>query len=328
MAIVRNQHQRIEGIVPLHAARYPLAFILGKHTQLNLFLNSMAVLGGVPMLPDDRVTYDLVFQKLWSAFPECDSVYLKSIPKGSFCWSYLCERHWHGEGVTLYRPDGVRLFHSIELPATFSEYLSRFHGKTRWTLRKKVARLREYGGGQLKLVRVESAEQVPEFIASLRSVFDHSWQCRNACIRQYVNGCSCDKIADLARRGILRSYQLQCGDRCCAYVIGYSYAGVYHYSDVAYDKGYASFSPGTVLLYLLIEDLISHGATHWVNLGIGDGSYKRQFANRHVCDADFLLIRNRMLPRLRQGTHSMFRSAKSCLSTVLRRFRNSKHEKK
>ena len=56
-----------------------------------------------------------------------------------------------------------------------------------------------------------------------------------------------------------------CVRTCCwpaesraQFVNGYQYRGFYHYADVAYNERFAKHSPGTVLLYLLIQDLFAH----------------------------------------------------------------------
>ena len=131
------------------------------------------------------------------------------------------------------------------------------------------------------------------------------------------------RLADLAARGLLRSYLLRCGDDYCAYVLGYQSCGVFHYADIAFDERFASFSPGAVLLYLLIANLIEHrpptASTRCpeVNFGIGDSGYKEQFGNWHSRESSVLLLRRTAANRLRVAAHrflkTLGRRAKSLL---------------
>ena len=79
--------------------------------------------------------------------------------------------------------------------------------------------------------------------------------------------------------GILRAYVLRVGGQSCAFVLGYQYRGIFHYSDVAYDEELAHASPGILLLQYLMQDLTSWNPPKLVNFGIGDALYKRLFSN-------------------------------------------------
>ncbi len=63
-------------------------------------------------------------------------------------------------------------------------------------------------------------------------------------------------LTDLAEQGLLRAYALRCGGKPCAMGIGYQKDGVYHYYETAYCEEFAKLSPGRVLLYLMLEDLL------------------------------------------------------------------------
>jgi CelD/BcsL family acetyltransferase involved in cellulose biosynthesis len=74
-------------------------------------------------------------------------------------------------------------------------------------------------------------------------------------------------------------------------VIGYQFGDTYHYADIAYSKSDLHLSPGSVLLFLIIRDLIENTAVRKVNFGIGDADYKRQFGNRHGRDQTVWVMR-------------------------------------
>ena len=196
--------------------------------------------------------------------------------------------------------------------------LSRFSHKKRYNLNRQVRLLREHCSGNMKLLRVESPQQVDDFVRAARAVSGRSWQFKHNVPQNIDAETKVRELTDLAQRGILRSYLLMCGDRPSAFVIGYQYRGVYHYSDVAYHEDLARFSPGSVLLYLLIEDLIEHHRPVHVNLGVGDADYKSQFANHQANYISLLLLRKNPLNRLLITAHRAYRRVGTGLKSILR----------
>jgi CelD/BcsL family acetyltransferase involved in cellulose biosynthesis len=192
--------------------------------------------------------------------------------------------------VIVHRESPVRNFYTVSLPTSFSDYLARFTKKKRYNLNRQVRLLREAGNGDLSLRRIESVDQIPGFIHDARTIAQQSWQ------HQYrpelftgIN--AVESLGDLARRNLLRAYVLICGGAPCAFVLGYQRNQVYHYADIGYDQAYARFSPGAVLYYLMLEDLIAYRRPVVLNLGIGDSEYKRQFATDYYQELTVLLFR-------------------------------------
>jgi CelD/BcsL family acetyltransferase involved in cellulose biosynthesis len=85
------------------------------------------------------------------------------------------------------------------------------------------------------------------------------------------------------------------GERAVAFVLGFQYRGVFHYSDVAYDEEFAGLSPGSVLLFLLLEDLFGHCRPSILHFGIGEADYKRRFSNFKEYDNEVLLMRSGLM---------------------------------
>ena len=111
----------------------------------------------------------------------------------------------------------------------------------------------------------------------------------------------------LARNGLLRSYLLKAGEVPCAFVVGHEHGGVFHYAELGFDSALASLSPGTVLLFLLIQDLTSVRPVKVLNFGMGDAVYKRRFSNRQQNDESFLLFDPGVRVRALVAAHRVFR---------------------
>lgn len=94
----------------------------------------------------------------------------------------------------------------------------------------------------------------------------------------------------MASIGALRSYVLEHAGRPVAFVLGTQCGGRYRYEEAAYFQDLAAASPGTVLLFRIIEDLIERD-TPAQDFGAGDADYKRLFSTRAARSASVLLVR-------------------------------------
>ena len=316
LGVVRDGRGAITGIAPVQVGDYGLRFELGRRTLWRVPLRTVFLLGSQPLLPDDDRAYRQLFTSVWDAFPDCNAVHMMSLVKTNWCWRYVeAAGDWDIQRCFPYAQRGVRQVHSIALPATFDDYLKKFCSRRRKEFRKKVQRLTECGGGRLKLERIDSPQQVDCFLSIARSLYDRSWKgkCR-------LPSCLDDgkvRLADLAQRGILRAYLLWCGEACCASFLGFQYGDVFSGIEIAHDPAYDKYSPGTVLLLLLIEDLARHAPPQRISLGHGDQEFKARFGTDHDEEASLVLLRDTLTNRLKYGCHRAFRSSlqavKHCL---------------
>jgi len=308
LCVIRNKTKALIGLVPIFVDEYKLKFNVYEYSLWEKRIQGIFILGSEPLLSgESSLCYD-VFQLLWEKFPKCDCIYIDSLSTDSYVWDYIIKSQNIKNNYLLYIPDGVRNFHSLELSRTFDNYLKKFKSKTRNTLKRKIKKLNKYSKGNLKLERIESKDQVDSFLEQAVLVAKNSWQENKIGTRIDRSDKRKTKLIDLTERGILRSYILKCHKKPCAFVLGYQYKSVFHYVEIAYNHEYQKFSPGTVLLYLLIEDLHTYNSPDILNFGIGDAAYKNEFGNTHGADASVLILRNTLSNRLLRLFHSSFRS--------------------
>ena len=92
-------------------------------------------------------------------------------------------------------------------------------------------------------------------------------------------------------------------------MIGYQYDAVLQFQQTAYASEFATFSPGTVLYYLLLEDLYHHRRPDHVNHGVGVTPHKRLFTNRQSLDTTVYLFRPTLANRLKLASHELYCSS-------------------
>lgn len=302
IAVLRSAGS-VVGITSLRIGRLALAHRLKLFPRSGAMMTAQVV-GHQPLMPDSAPLFDCLLAGIHQEFPECDCVYLRMLPLDSFALRHLSRQASVGRRFIYYAPADETRTHAIRLPGSFDEYVARFNPKHRSTLRRKLRLLREHGQGSLELKRYESPADVDEFLGHTQALVRKTWQFQvSAWLLQNQAG-SHAELTDLATQGWLRSYVLHCGGRPCAYVYGYQLGDVYYYDQPGFDQDLARFSPGTSLLYLLIEDLLRHRPPRLVSFGFGDAGYKRAFADTHSDDAVVYLLRRNWRNRIRVAAHA------------------------
>ncbi len=165
----------------------------------------------------------------------------------------------------------------------------------------------------------ETEDQVDAFYESAFAIAEKSWQHNNLgrCLEEttlYRNN-----LQSLARLGALRAYLLKCGGVPCAFVIGYQYEDILQFEQTAFSSDFARFSPGTVLYYMMLEDLYRHRPPRLVNHGVGVTPHKRLFSNRETLDTSVCLFRPTIRNRLLCTGLSLFYSALGVAKRLLAR---------
>src|SRR5215470_5673189 len=133
----------------------------------------------------------------------------------------------------------------------------------------------------------------------------------------FVAGIDPDALADLARRDMLLCYVLLCEGRPCAAAIGLKYGRTYQmgnpmaaqilkgFDRMIHDESMAAFSPGTVFLFLFIEDLISRGY-RLIDMGYGEPAYRHSATNLVVERGSILLLRRTFSNFVYHAGHAAF----------------------
>src|SRR6266436_2119320 len=76
------------GSAPLRCTNRRLRFELKSRILWSFRLRAVSILGGQPLLVPDTELHNQLFASVLAAAPECDAIYLHSVPTDSFCWSY------------------------------------------------------------------------------------------------------------------------------------------------------------------------------------------------------------------------------------------------
>ena len=172
---------------------------------------------------------------------------------------------------------GPRYF--IRLEGTFDEYLARFSAKTRSGLRRKWRRLLREAGDEVRFARFGAGE-FAAFHESAREVSRHTYQ-----EIMFDAGLPDDPQSEAFMRrrmdaGRAEGFVLFIGDTPVAYLYCPCANGVYEYQYVGFRPDYGHWSPGTVLLLMVLEALFDEpgAAAFDFTAGAGESSHKSFYA--------------------------------------------------
>ena len=302
-AVARDPSERDVGVAPLRLARSSLDFDVAGNKLCSFSILKVFSLGGGPLGPQDPAPLDALFQSILDAFPLADGIGFSAVQAGSFLWKYLFDSPFLAKHFFPYSINGIHEYHVKHLPFTFAEYLAQFDSKKRYNMKRQVRLLREFGGGEPELRRIETPEDLP---------FYHDALARLGNIKHPVDSsaCLCSPLSrdyrlrrSIAERSLLRSYILRCGGEIVGCIRGTQYQGRYLIDSIQYRPDYARFSPGVVMLYLGIMDLLTHRPPRLISFGFGEPDRKHYHANLILDYGSVILFRKTLAHRVRWMSH-------------------------
>lgn len=207
----------------------------------------------------------------------------------------------------------------LRLPKTFAEYDASLGKKRRGQFKASERKLSAACGSPVKIQRITSPEQLPEFFDAVAKISKLSWQGRKLGQTIQAGDPAAIRMTDFAREGWFRGYLLRSEEHVIAFVIGFQSDGIYDYMKIGYDPKWSEFSPGNVMLYRLIEDVCTHDPAAVIDFGGGDSQYKQVFGNDSFEEQNVYLMRKTPYTRLARVTHKATVDATSAVREGLRR---------
>ena len=182
--------------------------------------------------------------------------------------------------------------HQLLLPASHEAYLQSLNPSTRKNLRRTTRRLFEEGAAEV--FRAERPDDVPRLLQLLDQIAPHTWQGRTFGVAPRATPDRVEYYRRLAAHGWLRAYVLLLAGEPIAYELGCQYDGVYWGQEHGFDQRHADRGPGSIMIYLAIEDLFRERTPRVLDFGLGDAAYKRSFGNQqHDAGSIYLVPRGR-----------------------------------
>jgi CelD/BcsL family acetyltransferase involved in cellulose biosynthesis len=216
-------------------------------------------------------------------------------------------------------PDS-QICHTIRFPQGFPEYMDALKSRDRTNLRRRHKKLAEFFDGDLKLVRISATEQIDTFLSTLDEICSNTWQSQVYGRRTRNTERERRFFASLVELGWLRSYLLFGKEQSLAFQFGIRYRGRYDFLETGYDAKWSHLGPGTVLEYLVLEDLLSSDRPELGDFGFGDAEYKRILANSTHLEFERVYLRRRwsVKPTLAFGAQRLMDASENGIRKFLK----------
>ncbi len=198
--------------------------------------------------------------------------------------------------------------HLIDMDATFEDYLARFSGKTRSTLRRKARKLAK-DAGPYEISEHRTPEQVGRFLDIALPLSAKTYQARLLDAGLPDSAADRSEMIELAQADRMRCFLLSIGDRAIAYLCLPVTGRTLDYAHLGYDPDFARLSPGTVLQLEALERLFAERHFQYFDFGQGEGAHKALFGTDHVRCTSFILLDPTLSNRALLGARSTFDGA-------------------
>jgi CelD/BcsL family acetyltransferase involved in cellulose biosynthesis len=177
------------------------------------------------------------------------------------------------------------------LDGGFEDYVAKFSAKGRSTLKRKLRKLAERSGGALDVRSYRSDADMAVFHPLARAVSQKSYQERLLGAGLPDGDEALAEMRALARAGQARGWLLFVDEEPVSYLYTPAEGETLIYAYLGYDPGFADFSPGTVLQFEAMRELMGEGMFRLFDFTEGDGDHKRRFATGGIDCVDVLLLR-------------------------------------
>lgn len=188
--------------------------------------------------------------------------------------------------------------HSIAMEGSFEDYLTRFSGKTRATLRKKRRRFEEADGGALGLSVHRTPDEIATFLDAALPLSRRTYQSRLLDAGLPADEAFRRHALQAAADNQVRAFLLRLGGAPVAYLYLPVVGDTLVYAHLGYAPDYAALSPGTVLQMAALEQLYAERRYRHFDFTEGDGAHKALFATHSVECASFLLLKPTLTNRV------------------------------
>jgi hypothetical protein len=286
---------RVIGAVPFVLSKKPLLCRLSESIVAKIPLRVMSLQGYTPNLPAETSVYDMLFDRILES--EFDAIQLSHVKTASLLWSYLRGSPLIQKFFYFYSQSGPLPHPLIHINGSFAGYMNKFSPKARYNRLREIKRLRARGDTQF--IRVTKASEIDAFLEAAHGISQKTWQFVRH--RWGIGAQDIDSVRSemrfLARRGWLRSYLLKCDAVPCSFIIGQQYGPTFYTAYAGVDPAWRSYSAGTVLLLLVLEDLFRESSLQFYDLD-GYLKFKEHFANESYPEASVWLFRRRAYPLL------------------------------
>lgn len=180
----------------------------------------------------------------------------------------------------------------IDFGLSFGDYQKKFSTKSRATIHRKIRKYAEHCGGAVRWKTYKTPAEMDEFFHLARTVSKSTYQERLLDAGLPDGEDFKQQAVSLAAQQRIRAYILFDGERPVSYLYCPVENEVLIYTYLGYDPDYAHLSVGTVLHWLVIEQLFGEEHFRYFDFTEGQSDHKRFFATHQRQCANVFLVKS------------------------------------
>jgi CelD/BcsL family acetyltransferase involved in cellulose biosynthesis len=207
--------------------------------------------------------------------------------------------------------------HLVDMTTTYDDYLAKFSGKTRSTLKRKLRKFQELSGGTIDWREYRTPEELGHFLPQALELSAKTYQERLLDAGLPASPAFKEKMLSRAAQGQVRAYLLFLDKKPVSYLYLPLEGDCAIYAYLGYDPAHAELSPGTVLHLLASERLFADAAVATFDFTEGAGQHKQMFATHTKQCADVVLLKATISMRALTGAHAAFTRSEAGLARLL-----------
>lgn len=200
--------------------------------------------------------------------------------------------------------------HYIAMDGSFEDYLARFSGKTRSTLKRKAKKFAHANGGvkgdDLDVRAYSSAEEVARFLDLAIPLSEKTYQARLLDAGLPADEAARAAMLVEAEHGRMRCFLLFLAGEPVAYLSLPVRGDTLVYAHLGYDPAHAALSPGTVLQMESLRMLFAENRFRFFDFTEGEGAHKALFGTHSIACCSFVLLRRTLANRVLLGARDGF----------------------
>jgi CelD/BcsL family acetyltransferase involved in cellulose biosynthesis len=192
--------------------------------------------------------------------------------------------------------------------ATYDDYLARFSGKTRSTLRRKARKLAKEAGGYT-VTEHRKPREVERFLGAALPLSARTYRARLLDAGLPDTHSARAAMLEAAEDDRMRCFLLHAGAAPIAYLSLPIAGRTLVYAHLGYDPDWARLSVGTVLQLEALERLFAEQRFAYFDFTEGDGAHKAVFGTDSAACSSFVMLEPTPANRALLGARSGFDSA-------------------
>lgn len=242
----------------------------------------------------------------WPEPPELLVPRLTGRAEGVLCRKVSSDRF--GVGISRHGPllAYVRqkdVLYTVNASQTWESYLKALSTKARQNVQRAVRKYAAGQGGKAYFQEYRTPDEILEFHREAHAISQQTYQSRLLKAGLPDNPQFVAHIQSLARDHRARGYLLKDAGKPIAFAWCSLDRGRLAYEVVGYLPEWAEGSPGTVLLYSILEHGFSTKQFQLLDFGPGEAQYKSVFATDKIHFVDVLFFTNSLKNRILLGLH-------------------------